>query len=302
MREMMTAILSSSLLLIPHNKQKHKRRIAVCSAGNSGSGSGSDSGECVRIMFGAGGTGGHVYPAIAIADELKSMAGANVQIQFVGTKTRMEWKAVPSAGYQISPIPAVGIRRPIFSPVNVLLPLKLVQCFWECWRLLNTWRPHIVVGTGGYVAGPICLIAALRGIRVAIQEQNVFPGIANKILGMFATIVFVAFPASLDFFPKDKCVISGNPIRPALRRYVSNAVARSYFFPRGAHTKEATNQVVLILGGSLGAKSINIAVLGMYSEMLSNHDNRYIIWQTGTDNFDEMDSLVRGHPRLALFP
>lgn len=255
-----------------------------------------------RVVFGAGGTGGHVYPAIAIADEMKAIMNPtfNLQIHFVGTKSRLEWKAVPAAGYEILPIPAVGLKRPILSPTNLLLPFKLLHCFWECWRILGELQPHVVVGTGGYVAAPICLMAFIRGIPVAIQEQNVSPGIANKILGMLATTVFVAFPSSIDFFPKDKCVISGNPIRPALRKYMSNTVARSHFFPRGSQL--SNSQLLLILGGSLGANSINIAVLGMYSQMLSEHGNRYIIWQTGIDNFDEMDSLVRGHPRLFITP
>ncbi|GLJ07093.1 hypothetical protein SUGI_0057860 [Cryptomeria japonica] len=251
----------------------------------------------IRVVFGAGGTGGHVYPAIAIADEMK-VIHPNVEIEFVGTSNRLEWKAVPAAGYSIRPIPAVALKRPILHPTNILLPLKFLNCLWECWKLLGQLRPELVVGTGGYVAAPICLMAALRGIRIAIQEQNVSPGIANKLLGVFASVIFVAFPSSVDLFPKRKCVVSGNPIRPSLRRYVSRSVARSHFFPGSTGNSQA--ELLLILGGSLGANAINIAVLEMYCQMLSQHPNRYIIWQTGNDNFDEMDSLVKAHPRLLL--
>lgn len=149
------------------------------------------------------------------------------------------------------------------------------------------------------MAAPVCLAAALIGVKVVIQEQNSVPGLANRLIGVFADAVFVAFESCSTFFPREKCVESGNPVRVSLRRYTSKAVARMHFFPRAAASGA---QVVLILGGSLGAYSINLAVLNMYYQMLMEHNNRFIIWQTGVAGFDEMESLVRNHPRLLLTP
>ncbi|ERN05455.1 uncharacterized protein LOC18433635 isoform X1 [Amborella trichopoda] len=279
-------------------------RISACLAlkgpeeGNASPSLSSNESGNFRIMFAAGGTGGHVYPAIAIADEIKAMH-PNAFIRFVGAKERMEWNAVRSAGFEIVPFPYPALKHPFFSPQNFFLPFQLLISFASSWKILNDFSPQIVVGTGGYVSGPLCLVAALRGFKVVIQEQNCQPGLTNRILSLFATLIFVSFPASVGFFPKSKCVITGNPVRPSLRRFVSKAVARSHFFPKAARSA-ASAQLVLILGGSLGANAINIAVLNFYLQMLSEHKNRYIIWQTGLDAFDEMESLVRGHPRVSL--
>ncbi|XP_026407906.1 uncharacterized protein LOC113303127 isoform X1 [Papaver somniferum] len=260
----------------------------------------------VRIMFTAGGTGGHIYPAVAIADDLK-VINPNIQILFVGNHKGMESIAVPSTGYDFVSIPCFPIARPIlFSPTNLLFPYRLITSMVKSWKVLKTFDPQIIVGTGGYVSAPICLTAALfrRGLnKLVIQEQNSVPGLANWLLSFFADFIFVAFPSSVKYFPnKSRCIISGNPIRLSLRKYMSKAVARMHFFPRAAKTWDLESRIVLILGGSLGANAINIAVLNMYSRMLSEHKNRFIIWQTGVDSFNEMESLVKNHPRLVLTP
>lgn len=145
--------------------------------------------------------------------------------------------------------------------------------------------------------------AALQRIKLVIQEQNSVPGIANWVLSFFAHKVFVAFDSTIECFPrKDKCVACGNPVRLSLRTYVSKVVARLNFFPRLKKEDEANARVVLVLGGSLGANAVNIAMLNLYYQMLMEKHNLFIIWQTGVEAFNEMESLVRNHPRLLLTP
>ncbi|BFI24501.1 UDP-N-acetylglucosamine--N-acetylmuramyl-(pentapeptide) pyrophosphoryl-undecaprenol N-acetylglucosamine transferase [Marchantia polymorpha subsp. ruderalis] len=267
--------------------------------------------EAFRILMVAGGTGGHIYPAIAIADEIKNL-NKTAQVQFAGTKDRMEWSAVPQAGYELSVVPAVAIRRPFYSLQNLLVPAKLLIAMFACWKLLNRIRPHVVVGTGGYVSGPLCLAAAISGFPVVIQEQNAYAGITNRLLGKIAQTIFVAFWAATAYFPKDRCMLYGNPTRVELRQYVSAAVARRYFFPlderriadHGHYSeKRKKKEMVLILGGSLGALAINEAVADMAVKSLEENSERHIIWQTGPKYYEEMVQRVgQTHPRLAIYP
>ncbi|KAJ4972929.1 hypothetical protein NE237_006103 [Protea cynaroides] len=255
----------------------------------------------IRIMFAAGGTGGHIYPAVAIADELKRI-NPSIQVLFVGTKHGMESTAVPSAGYDFVSVPAMPLTRPLLSLENLLLPFRMIKFVLESRKVVNDFDPQIVFGTGGYVSFPVCLAAALNGLQLVIQEQNYMPGIANRILSIFADLIFVAFNSSLEYFPKHKCIVSGNPVRSSLELGASKAVARSHFFPKAAKAGDSDAKVVLLLGGSFGANAINIAVLNMYYQMLLEHKNMFIIWQTGVQAFDEMESLVRNHSRLLLSP
>ncbi|XP_065860778.1 uncharacterized protein [Euphorbia lathyris] len=257
-----------------------------------------ESHDVLRVVLAAGGTGGHIIPALAIADELK-IANPNTQIIFIGTPDGMESTSVPSAGYPFSPIPPVRLFRPLISLRNLSLPFHLIQSIIHSFKLLKDFDPHVVIGTGGYVSFPTCLAALLRGIKIVIQEQNSVPGIANYILSLFAEVVFVAYNSTVECFPrKHKCVVSGNPIRLSLRQFVSKAVARKLFFPRSAGKENA--KVILVLGGSLGAHAVNIAFLNLYSQMLLQHKNWFIIWQTGVEAYNEMESLVRNHSHLIL--
>ncbi|XP_059640916.1 uncharacterized protein LOC132283054 [Cornus florida] len=255
-----------------------------------------------RILFAAGGTGGHIYPAVAIADELK-IINPNAQILFIGTPTGMESTAIPSAGYDFASVPAAPLARPLFSPSNLfILPYRLIKSVIKSWHQLRDFDPQIVVGTGGYVSFPICLAAALKGLKLVIQEQNSVPGIANWVLSFFADMVFVAYNSTLESFPRSNCVVCGNPVRSSLRQYASKAAARMHFFPRLANTGDSEAKVVLVLGGSLGANAINIALLNLYHQLMLEHKDLFIIWQTGVEAFDEMDSLVKRHSRLILMP
>lgn len=254
----------------------------------------------LRVVFTGGGTGGHIYPAIAIADELK-IAHPSTQILFIGTPSGIESTTVASAGYDYASVPAARLTRPLYSPVNLLLPFRLLRSIAASITILRDFQPVIVVGTGGHVAAPVCLAAAvLSDVKLAIQEQNGFPGLTNRIVAPFAEKVFLAFNACASYFPREKCIVCGNPVRLSLRRYVSKPVARSHFFDRSVSRSKA--EVVLVLGGTEGDNSINIAVLNMYYDMLSEHKNRFIIWQTGTQGYNEMESLVKNHRRLLLTP
>ncbi|OIT27160.1 PREDICTED: uncharacterized protein LOC109214322 [Nicotiana attenuata] len=258
--------------------------------------------DTLRIILAAGGTGGHIYPAIAIADDLKTL-DPNAQILFVGLPTGMESTAVPTAGYSFTPIQAAPLGRPFISLYNLfVLPYVLIKSLIKSFLILGEFKPHIVIGTGGFVSFPICLAAGLRGIKLAIQEQNSVPGIANQVLSLFADKVFAAFNSSVDcFWQKSKCVVCGNPVRLSLRNYASKAVARRHFFSKAVVGK-GDGKVVLILGGSLGANALNVAVLHLYTEMLDEHKDLFLIWQTGVLAFDEMESLVKFHPRLYITP
>lgn len=243
-----------------------------------------------------------MYPAIAIADGIVTLQSTS-KVLFVGTPDGIESSAVRSAGYDYRSVPAVRLKRPFFLPENILLPFQLISSVLASWRLLKEFKPQIVVGTGGYVAAPVCLAAMLAGIKIAIQEQNAFPGLTNRIIAPFATKIFLAFNGCVKYFPKEKCAVYGNPVRLSLRRYISKVEARTHFFPKARsiiHNEKA--RVILVLGGSRGAAIINIAVLNMYYEMLTEHKDRFIIWQTGTDCHYEMESLVKRHPRLLLTP
>ena len=245
-----------------------------------------------RVLMAAGGTGGHVYPAIAIADALKAQ-GSDMDIRFVGTKNHMEWTSVPKAGYEISPIWISGLQRRL-TPKNVLFPIKLLTALVQSYWLLRSFRPSIVISCGGYVAGPVGWVAAKLGIPIMIQEQNSYPGVTNRMLARYACRIFTAFPDAQDYFPEDRVRMVGNPTRNKLRQ--ANAqTAREYF----RFTED--RPVLLVLGGSLGAKSINEA---MRHSLDTLHDivGLQIIWQCGKRYIDDLekDIDVEDYPRLRL--
>jgi UDP-N-acetylglucosamine--N-acetylmuramyl-(pentapeptide) pyrophosphoryl-undecaprenol N-acetylglucosamine transferase len=245
-----------------------------------------------RVLMAAGGTGGHVYPAIAIADALKAQ-GSDIDIRFVGTKNHMEWTSVPKAGYEITPIWISGLQRRL-TPKNVLFPIKLLTALVQSYWLLRSFRPSIVISCGGYVAGPVGWVAAKLGIPIMIQEQNSYPGVTNRMLARYARRIFTAFPDAQDYFPEDRVRMVGNPTRNKLRQ--ANAqTAREYF----RFTED--RPVLLVLGGSLGAKSINQA---MRHSLDTLHDivGLQIIWQCGKRYIDDLekDIDVEDYPRLRL--
>lgn len=248
-----------------------------------------------KILIAAGGTGGHVFPAIAIADALKAENSA-VEILFVGTKNHMEWKAVPKAGYEIVNVWISGFHRRL-TLKNLLFPIKLITALSQSLKIVSSFKPQVVVSCGGYVAGPVGWIAGKRGIPIVIQEQNGFPGVTNRLLAKFASKIFTAFKEAEKFLPADKITVSGNPTRNTLTAVEKNLGLKAFSF-------EESKPVIMIMGGSGGAKSINEAVKENL-DSLHNKAGLQIIWQCGSRYYkalsEEIDEAKYPNLRLTEF-
>lgn len=245
-----------------------------------------------KILIAAGGTGGHVYPAIAIADALKAENSAT-EIRFVGTRDHMEWNAVPKAGYEIMNVWISGFHRRL-TLKNILFPIKLITALTQSFRIIASFKPHVVVSCGGYVAGPVGYVAGKRGIPIIIQEQNSFPGVTNRLLAKFAHKIFTAFKEAEKFLPAEKITITGNPTRNTLINVDKQVGLESFGFSE-------LKSVLLIMGGSGGAKTINDAVKYNLDE-LHNKSRLQIIWQCGSRYIDEISHEVdqSKYPNLRL--
>jgi UDP-N-acetylglucosamine--N-acetylmuramyl-(pentapeptide) pyrophosphoryl-undecaprenol N-acetylglucosamine transferase len=225
-----------------------------------------------RIMIAAGGTGGHVFPAIAIADALHEMR-PSTQITFVGTKDKIEWHAVPKAGYPIRNIWISGFHRRI-TWQNLLFPIKLITSIIQSIRILGEVKPHLFVSCGGYVAGPAGWVAEKKGIPTVIQEQNSFPGVTNRMLAKKADVIYTAFTQADQWLPSGKTKLIGNPTRKTLV-----SVERETAMTRLG--LDPSRKTLLVLGGSGGAKSINEAMITNL-DAIHNELGLQIIWQAGT--------------------
>lgn len=235
-----------------------------------------------KVLIAAGGTGGHVYPAIAIADALREEY-ADTEILFVGTKDHMEWQAVPRAGYDITGIWISGFHRRL-TIKNLLFPVKLVTSLVQSFRAIRKFKPDAVVCCGGYAAGPVGWVAAKLGIPLIVQEQNSFPGVTNRLLGKEAELIFTAFKEADNFFPEGKTALAGNPTRSSLRGGDRSEAFQAFNFDTAIPT-------LLILGGSGGARSINEAV-EKHISTLHNEMGLQIIWQCGARYFDRLRETV----------
>ncbi|SMO54656.1 undecaprenyldiphospho-muramoylpentapeptide beta-N-acetylglucosaminyltransferase [Fodinibius sediminis] len=246
--------------------------------------SGSAAGNSSRILIAAGGTGGHVYPAIAIADALDREC-EDAQILFVGTKNHMEWEAVPRAGHDITSIWISGFHRRL-TVKNLLFPVKLATSLVQSLRIISSFKPDVVISCGGYAAGPVGWVAARKGIPLVIQEQNSFPGVTNRLLGKHASLIFTAFRDAGGFFPQDKIILAGNPTRKSLTSVDTDQAYEAFGLTPDIPT-------LLILGGSGGARSINEA---MAKHLPTLHDEMQlqIIWQCGERYYDRLREDI--HP------
>jgi UDP-N-acetylglucosamine--N-acetylmuramyl-(pentapeptide) pyrophosphoryl-undecaprenol N-acetylglucosamine transferase len=225
-----------------------------------------------RIIIAGGGTGGHIFPAIAIANALKKTDPTH-EILFVGAKGKMEMEKVPQAGYKIEGIDMAGFNRSSLMK-NIGLPLKLVKSFFQVRGILNSFRPHAVIGVGGYSSFPVLRYAQAKGVPTFIHEANSFAGKANILLGKKATKVFVATDGMEKFFPASKIVITGNPVRKVIAESTISRSEGVKFFGL-----EESKTTVLAVGGSLGARSINEA-LDKDLELIEQAGLQ-LIWQTG---------------------
>ena len=242
-----------------------------------------------KIIIAGGGTGGHIFPAIAIANALIAQDAATV-ILFVGAKGKMEMEKVPQAGYTIAGITIAGFNRSSLLK-NVSLPFKLVKSYFQVKKILKEFEPDAVVGVGGYSSLPVLRLAQARGIPTFIHESNSFAGKSNIFLGKKATKIFVASEGMQKFFPADKILITGNPVRKEIENStITRSEAIQYFGLKESAT------TILAMGGSLGAKSINDAIL----EHLDQFERRHLqlIWQTGKLDAEKYKIAATGHQNI----
>lgn len=225
-----------------------------------------------RIIISGGGTGGHIFPAIAIANALKKL-DANTEILFVGANGRMEMEKVPAAGYKIIGLDIQGFQRSSLVK-NILLPFKIVRSVLKSIKIIKDFRPHAVVGVGGYASGPLLYAASLKRIPYLIQEQNSYAGITNKFLAKSAQKICVAFDDMEVFFPADKIIKTGNPVRKDAIAIANKRDEALAFFELNSDQK-----TILVVGGSLGAGTLNKCLMAGLSQLQTA--GVQVIWQTG---------------------
>ncbi len=231
-----------------------------------------------RFILSGGGTGGHIYPAIAIANELK-VRFPDSEILFVGAKDKMEMQKVPQAGYKIKGLWIAGIQRKLTLD-NAMFPLKLASSLFKARKIVREFKPDVVIGTGGFASGPLLRAASFSGVPTVIQEQNSYPGITNKWLSKNADKICVAYEGLDRFFPASKIVLTGNPVRQDLIDVNGKrAEAMEYF------GLDAAKKTLLVLGGSLGSRRINQLIAKELAWLLSQ--DIQIIWQCGRLYHDE---------------
>jgi UDP-N-acetylglucosamine--N-acetylmuramyl-(pentapeptide) pyrophosphoryl-undecaprenol N-acetylglucosamine transferase len=245
-----------------------------------------------KFILSGGGTGGHIYPAIAIANELKSRF-PDSQILFVGAQDKMEMQKVPQAGYTIKGLWIAGLQRRLTLD-NALFPLKLVSSLLKSRQIIKEFKPDVVIGTGGFASGPLLQMANSAGIPTVIQEQNSFPGITNKLLSKKANAICVAYENLERFFPKEKMVLTGNPVRQDLIEINSKRDEGQVHF-----NLDSNKKTILVLGGSLGARRIN-QLIEKELNFFAAHDVQ-LLWQCGKLYFDEYQKYNSKNVQVMAF-
>lgn len=237
-------------------------------------------GQTPRIIISGGGTGGHIFPAVSIANAIKELR-PNAEILFVGAEGRMEMQRVPDAGYRIIGLPIAGFdRKHLWKNFAVLV--KIVRSQWKARTIIKKFNPDIAVGVGGYASGPLLKTASMMNIPTLLQEQNSYAGVTNKLLAKKAKKICVAYEGMEKFFPSDKIILTGNPVRQNLlaNKYTKTEALQAF----GFNTNKKT---ILILGGSLGARTINQTLMDAIMTIQANPDIQFI-WQTGKIYIDEV--------------
>lgn len=232
-----------------------------------------------RVIISGGGTGGHIYPAIAIADALKELH-PDTEILFVGAENRMEMQKVPEAGYQIEGLNIAGLQRRL-TLENLAFPFKLFGSIRKAGAIVSRFKPHVVVGVGGYASGPLVYAATRRGVPGLLQEQNSYAGLTNKWLAKQVDKICVAYPHMEQYFPSPKLVFTGNPVRKDISNLASRKAEALEFFGLSADKK-----VLLVLGGSLGARTLNEGIKKGLQEL--QDAGTQLIWQTGKFYYDSL--------------
>jgi UDP-N-acetylglucosamine--N-acetylmuramyl-(pentapeptide) pyrophosphoryl-undecaprenol N-acetylglucosamine transferase len=244
-----------------------------------------------RIIVSGGGTGGHIFPAIAIANAIKQFY-PDAAILFVGAEGRMEMQKVPQAGYEIIGLRISGIQRSL-SAKNFLVPIHLLGSLIKARKIIRDFKPDVAVGVGGYASGPLLFVAGLMGIPTLIQEQNSYAGLTNKWLAKRAKRICVAYTGMERFFPMEKIVITGNPVRGNIVSKLDEKEQAKEFFKL-----DSSRKTILVIGGSLGARTINEAIKA-HSEAMTD-SGLQIIWQTGKAYYDKAVEFANEKPNANL--
>ncbi len=228
--------------------------------------------KTLKVIVSGGGTGGHIFPAVAIANAIQDKY-PQAQILFVGAKGKMEMEKVPKAGYPIKGLWISGLQRSL-SVSNLLFPFKVIHSLYKSIQIIKEFKPHIAIGVGGFASGPLLQAAVWKRIPTLIHESNSYPGITNKILGKYVQKICVAFPNMDKYFPKDKLVITGNPVRKELVNTENKKQQATEFFKL-----DTQKPCILVIGGSQGARSINLAIDAALEKLVEL--GYQLIWQTG---------------------
>lgn len=237
-----------------------------------------------RVIISGGGTGGHVFPAISIAGALKDL-DSNISIHFVGAVGKLEMKMVPEAGYEISGLPVEGFKRKA-SLSNIMVVVKLMRSLRMAGKIISGFKPDVVVGVGGYASGPVLRVAGRKGIPTLIQEQNSTPGLTNKLLARRANKICVAYEDMDKYFPEDKLVLTGNPVRKDLCANGNKKKEAFEYFKI-----DQKMPVALVLGGSGGSRSINQSMASGINKL--GKSKIQVIWQTGTSYYEGINKEYR---------
>ncbi|MCW3788397.1 undecaprenyldiphospho-muramoylpentapeptide beta-N-acetylglucosaminyltransferase [Plebeiibacterium sediminum] len=244
----------------------------------------------MKVIISGGGTGGHIFPAVSIANALMER-DSSTEILFVGAEGKMEMEKVPAAGYKIVGLPVAGFQRRL-TYKNITFFFKLAASMLKARKVVKDFNPDVVVGVGGYASGPVLRVASNKNIPCVIQEQNSFPGVTNRILSKKVSKICVAYPEMERFFPAEKIVLTGNPVRQNLLKKVDRTEAAKYF---GLNPEK---KVVFVTGGSLGARTINEGILEGYQTLLDQ--GIQLIWQTGKYYYDQIKSQVQENDHIKI--
>ena len=249
----------------------------------------------LKVIISGGGTGGHIFPAISIANAIKE-ARNDAEILFVGAKGKMEMEKVPAAGYKIIGIPARGLKRPLYSLSNISVALDYLKCQRMAKKIIKEFKPNLIVGVGGYASAAIVSMGAKMGIPVLLQEQNSFAGLVNRKNGKDADKICVAYDGMERFFPADKIINTGNPIRKDIDKATAQQKEEGYrFYNLSPHKK-----TIFVVGGSLGCRTLNecmkkaLSQTSLFKPGLNGEEEYQVIWQCGKIYKEEIDKFMDG--------
>lgn len=251
--------------------------------------------EKLKVIISGGGTGGHIFPAISIANAIKQLV-PQAEILFVGAKGRMEMEKVPAAGYKIQGIPARGLKRPLYSPSNIGVAIDYLRCKIVAKKIIKDFKPNVVVGVGGYASAAIVSVAAKSGIPTLLQEQNSFAGLVNKENSKRVDKICVAYEGMERFFPKEKILLTGNPIREDITPCTPQQKAEGYKF----YNLHPDKKTIFVVGGSLGCRTLNNCMIHeikkgeLFKPALNGEQEYQVIWQCGKYYKEEVDAFMKG--------